>query len=280
MPTKLPYLELNAELSRHVPRDGTFDCLMNLDGKVYRQVKHRRTLEFEAGGRHYFIKIHRGCGWGEIVKDFLSARPPVISARSEWEAIERLRRIGIRTMKVAGRGERGINPAERESFIITEALENMVSLEDLTKDWGGLKGRRRDELKRALLNQIAALAKIMHRHGLNHRDFYLCHFLVEDRPWKKWRPGDSLELHLIDLHRMQSRRRVPLRWRVKDLASLLHSSLDARLTRRDLLHFVRIYEGRPWNRLTPASKKLWNRIWRHAHWLYRGFHKREPPAIP
>lgn len=272
-------MELSPPLREHAPREGTFDWLLNLDGKVYRHVKHRRTLEFTAGGRRYFIKIHRGCGWGEIFKDLLSARLPIVSARSEWEAIERLRRIGIATMNVAGRGERGANPAERESFVITEALENMVSLEDLTKDWGGLAGKARERLKRALLERIAALAKIMHRHGLNHRDFYLCHFLVADRAWQRWRPADDLELHLIDLHRMQSRRQVPRRWRVKDLASLLHSSLDAGLTRRDLLRFVRIYEGKPWGRLDAASKRLWRRIWRHAHWLYRGFHKREPPAV-
>ena len=273
------FLDLDAQLRPHLPREGTFDWLMNLDGNVYRHVKHRRTLEFEVGGRRYFIKIHRGCGWGEIFKDLISARPPIVSARSEWEAIERLQRIGIRTMKVAGRGERGANPAERESFVITETLENMISLEELTQQWSVWPRRVRENVKRALLEQIAGMAKTMHRHGLNHRDFYLCHFLLTARAFENWNSKEDLDLHLIDLHRMQHRRRVPLRWRVKDLASLLHSSLDAGLTRRDLVRFVRLYGGKPWSRLDARSKKRWRRIWRHAHRLYLGFHKRTPPSL-
>ncbi|MST95428.1 MAG: hypothetical protein EXS33_09225 [Pedosphaera sp.] len=39
-------------------------------------------------------------------------------------------------------------------------------------------------LKRALLEKIAALARTLHEGGVNHRDFYLCHFLVKNRDWR------------------------------------------------------------------------------------------------
>src|SRR6185503_8438002 len=98
-----------------------------------------------------------------------------------------------------------------------DALDNMISLEDLARDWRGLGRGRRIQLKRALLQGAAEIARRMHGAGMNHRDFYSCHFLVRDRDWSKWNAGDELQLVLIDLHRVQRRDRVPERWLVKDL---------------------------------------------------------------
>jgi heptose I phosphotransferase len=77
---------------------------------------------------------------------------------------------------------------------------------------------------------------------VNHRDFYICHFLLHvDSP-----PAPAaLRLSLIDLHRAQVRARTPRRWRDKDLAALYFSALAIGLTRRDKLRFVRGYFGRP-----------------------------------
>jgi len=61
----------------------------------------------------------------------LQFRLPVLGARNEWLAIQRLQRLDIDTMTLVGYGERGSNPAQRQSFVITEALEETVSLEDL-----------------------------------------------------------------------------------------------------------------------------------------------------
>lgn len=44
-----------------------------LDGQVYRELEGRRTLRTEVEGRGYFVKIHRGIGWGEITK--ICSRP-------------------------------------------------------------------------------------------------------------------------------------------------------------------------------------------------------------
>jgi heptose I phosphotransferase len=67
----------------------------------------------------------------------------------------------------------------------------------------------------------------MHRAGVNHRDCYICHFLLHtDRPVT----ADDFKLSVIDLHRAQTRADLPLRWRDKDLAAL-YSALDIGLTR-------------------------------------------------
>ncbi len=273
-------LALSPDLKKHLPADNAFDWLLNCDGHVHRRVKHRRTVEFTLGGRRYFIKIHHGCGWGEIFKDLLQFRAPTISARTEWEALERLHQLKIPAPTVAAKGLRGRNPAATESFVVMDALEGMISFEHLLPDWGGLAGVKQQQLKRVLIEQVGRIARVLHEHGINHRDFYIPHFLVKNRLWADWQPEQPVEVFLIDLHRAQLRSRVPLRWKVKDLSSLLFSSLDFGLTRRDLVRFVTHYHGRPWRQLAAGEKRMWRRVWRQAQKLYLDFYHRTPPRVP
>lgn len=270
-------LELDEHLRAHLPKENTFDWLMNVEGKVHRAVKNRRTVEFELGGRRYFIKAHRGVGWGEVLKNVSYGRAPIVSAEPEWRAIEALNQVAVATPVVAGKGLRGFAPASLESFVVMHALGGMISLEDFTRHWGGITGDRRIQLKRALLNALANIARRMHGAGMNHRDFYLCHFLVRDRDWSKWTSGGSVEPVLIDLHRVQMRDSVPERWLVKDLGGLLFSALDAGLTRRDLLRFIEAYRQEPWRKVWEREGSFWRKVWANAVRLYRPFHHREPP---
>jgi heptose I phosphotransferase len=270
-------LELDEHLRANVPKENAFDWLMNVDGKVHRAVKNRRTVEFNLGGKHYFIKAHRGVGWGEVLKNWLSGKPPIVSAEPEWCAIEALNRIAVTTPRVAGKGLRGQPPAALESFVVMDALENMVSLEHFKPAWGGTTGRQWVALKRTLIQRIADIARRVHGAGMNHRDFYLCHFLVCDRDWKTWNSAQAVDLTLIDLHRVQMRACVPERWLVKDLGGLLFSALDAGLTRRDLLRFIAAYRQRPWREVLAEEAPFWRKVWKNAVDLYRPFHHREPP---
>jgi heptose I phosphotransferase len=266
-------IELSSHLRIHLGGGDVFDQVLNLQGKTYRHVKHRRTLETEIGGRRYFVKVHRGCGWGEILKDLFQGRPPVTGAESEWRAIEKLHELGVPTVIIAGKGMRGRNPASRESFLITEPLEGMISLEQLVQqNWTRLDSRRRMFLKRALINELARMARTLHLAGMNHRDFYLCHFLVKDRDWPEWGTDDNLRLHLIDLHRAQIRPRTPGRWLGKDLAALLFSALDAGLTNRDLCRFLRGYCGVHWRTDLRSRTGFWRGVRGRAGRLYEKFH--------
>jgi heptose I phosphotransferase len=112
----------------------------------------------------------------------------------------------------------------------------------------------------------------MHGSGVNHRDFYLCHFLLS-RSWLDTGSRIDPPLYLIDLHRGQVRRRVPRRWVEKDLAGLYFSSMDAGLTRRDHLRFITCYENRSVRQVASASSGPWQRIDRMAARLYRKFQK-------
>jgi heptose I phosphotransferase len=229
-------LQLSAPFDRHWADCNPFEAVELLSGKVYRQLEGRRTFRTEVEGHGYFVKIHHGVGWHEIVKNLLSARLPILGAGNEWLAIQRLRELGIETMTAVAYGERGSNPARRHSFLITKDIAPSISLEDYCRDWPDQKPA--PKLKRALIARVADMAGRMHRGGVNHRDFYLCHFLLHLEPSPT---PEHLSLSIIDLHRAQVRQHTPRRWRDKDLAGLYFSAQHIGLTRRDTLRFLRTY---------------------------------------
>ncbi len=255
------FIELQPPLLGHFSADSTgFDDLMSVDGDIYREVKGRRTVAFERSGQRYFIKSHAGFPWKDMVKTLLSFKQPVTGARQEWLGVEALERLGVPTMTIVGRGQRGWMAGAGGSFIVTKALDGMVSLEDLlnaAEDWPSGQAER---IKRHLIVQLADIARVMHEGGVNHRDFYLCHFLVEDRDWSEWQPNETLTLHMIDLHRVQIRSNpTPERWRIKDLGALMYSAFGANLTVPDALRFIRAYHGGgpDWKARFNAQRKFW-----------------------
>jgi heptose I phosphotransferase len=228
-----------------------FTEVEGLQGQVYRELEGRRTLRTEVEGRGYFVKIHRGIGWGEVAKNLLTAKLPVLGAGQEWRAIERLHEVGVPTMTAVAYGERGNNPAAQHSFIVTEELAPTVSLEDFSINWRQQPPAPR--LKRALIAEVARMTGMMHRAGVNHRDCYICHFLLHtDRPVT----ADAFKLSVIDLHRAQTRSQITRRWRNKDLAALYFSALDIGLTQRDKLRFLRGYFQQPLRRILREEASL------------------------
>lgn len=272
-------LELSDHLKQHLPPGREFETILAMRGEMYREHKNRRTMRVEIGARGYFLKIHRPTSWREILKNALRGRWPVLTAETEWRAIKRLEELGIPTTPVAGCGIRGLWPGGLQSFLLTEALPNMAHLSDLPTAFNRLPNRQRSLLHRAMIKSVADIAHRLHSHGLNHRDFYLCHFMVADREWFRWSPCDDLKVHLIDLHRLQIRGATPRRWAIKDISGLLYSSLDAGLSSRDFIRFLEGYWHEPWRR-TWNDTTRWRRIvLRRAVSLYRAEHGK-PPRLP
>ena len=242
-----------------------FDAAFALRGALARDVAARQTLQTEIMGRSYYVKRHEGVGWSEILKNWLTGKRPVLGAENEYRAALALAAAGIDTLPVAGFGQRGSNPAAMRSFLVTDDLSPARSLEDICMRWP--EQPPAVTAKRALIRRVAQMAAGMHALGINHRDFYICHFLLRGCD------GDTVDLirgplHLIDLHRAQIRSAVPRRWLVKDLGGLFFSAFDVGLTTRDVLRFVKAYFGVPLRQALTEQAELLDACDRRARALY------------
>ena len=245
-----------------------FERAEALQGDVLRAVKARTTLRVSLNGHVYFAKIHRGIGWVEILKDLVQLKRPILGAQNEWAALKRLDEIGVETMTPVAFGLKGSDPAGQKSFIITEELTGTQSLEDVCANW------RREppafRLKKALIERLAWMVGQMHRHGINHRDCYICHFHLDMRFDPETFEPEDLHVHVIDLHRAQIRERTPRRWIVKDVGGLYFSAMDIGLTRADRMRFVKAYERVASLRdVFPRHRRFWQQVERTARALYK-----------
>jgi heptose I phosphotransferase len=75
----------------------------------------------------------------------------------------------------------------------------------------------------------------LHAAHLHHRDLYLGHIFVREEG-----RGD-FRLFLIDLQRVEQRRRLSWRWRIKDLATLNFTAEGMPITRTDRVRFYTEY---------------------------------------
>ena len=229
--------------------------LDTMNGEVFRELEARRTFRFEQNGLGYFAKVHRGVGWKEILENLLRLRMPVLGARNEWQALQKLHELGIKTMTPVAYGERGRNPAKIHSFLVTEELRNMMTLEDLGEEW---KEQPPDfRLKQLIIDKLARISRTLHDNGVNHRDYYLCHFMFER---KQLQAPEGLNFYLIDLHRAQIRPQLPERWRLKDISGLYFSAMEYGLTQRDIFRFIKTYTNLPLKDALNKHDKLWQNI--------------------
>lgn len=260
-------LYLNTEFDKYWHGQDPYKVISTIRGTVYRQVRGRKTLQFEMNGNSYFIKIHLGVGWAEIIKNLLQLRLPITSAENEWRAINLLRSLGIDTMTVVAYGKKGLSPASTMSFIVTEDLQNTTSLEDFCASWA--KQKPDFLLKKKLIEKIAEVSRTMHTNGLCHRDYYICHFLLHTN---KDFNAENPRLSLIDLHRALIKKNLGSRWIEKDIAGLFFSAMDIGLTQRDLYRFMKYYKQRSLRDVLNQDAGFWKKINSKAHSLYKKIH--------
>lgn len=285
-----------------------FEEVDKLQGKVYRLVKTRRTLQFEFNGKSYFAKIHHGVGWREIFKNFVQIKTTILGADNEFNAIRKLESLDIGTMNAAAFGKKGHNPATQDSFIITDDIQNCISLEDFTKNWN--VNSPLFNIKLALINKVAWVSRQLHTNGVNHRDYYICHFLLDPTSLEKKLIVDSCQLSdnehpttntihgrdarattgteprtldpklfVIDLHRAQIRKKTPHRWIVKDVAGIWFSAMNIGLTKKDIFRFIKIYSNDSLKNELNKNLAFWKEVNSKAIALYRKEFKKKPDCV-
>lgn len=230
----------------------TFEKAMALSGKPFRDVPGRKTSQVELLGKYYFIKQHFGVGWGEIFKNIFTLKWPILGALTEVKAIQKVTSLGIATTPLVAYGQRGRNPAKLQSFVLTEDLGDIISLEELCASWQEYPPS--EKFRRKLIVAVAKVAKRIHENGVNHRDFYLCHLCLDRRDLT------NINLYLIDLHRALIHNKPSKKANMKDIAALYFSSMDVDLTVRDYLRFKRHYQRQDdefWQHVESRAKALY-----------------------
>jgi len=237
----------------------SFAALMSTtDGRLMRALPDRENWRVEIHGPHQqvrgaFLKKHHVRSVGTWLRPRLGASIAATPGRVEAENVARLESAGIRAMPLIAFGERLHRGGLLESFILTEELRGYLQLDHfLRQRFANLnrapRTRQRSREFDRLVAQVADVAGRFHRLGYNHRDLYCCHFFIREGS-----PGE-FDVRLIDLQRVQQRRRWRRRWVVKDLAQLAYSAPRDVVSCTRRLAFFRAYLGVA--KLGPADRRL------------------------
>ncbi len=258
---------LRKDLAARWAQVDVFQQIDRLQGTTFRSVGNRRTTRVKVGGEVFFLKRHGGVGWLEIFKNLLSLRLPVIGAHNEFAAARALSAAGVSVPEPVAYARRGLNPANQDSFLLSKAIEPSTSLEDLVAAWSETPPSWIE--RRRLLDAVAKVTRQLHANGVNHRDLYICHFLLHPDSWPAEVAGGP-QLTLIDLHRAQLRVDVPTRWLVKDLGALLFSTLSLTLSRGERFRFIQRYSGSSLREELGDARRaiFWDKVAERADKLY------------
>ncbi len=263
--TATRYLWQHQQESPLINQPDAFAAVQSLKGEVFRQVKTRKTLRYEYQGNAYFVKIHQGIGWQECLKSYVRLQKPVVGAQTEFYALQRMATAHLNSLTVVAAGWEGNNPVSQVSFLVTKALIGMENLEILLDAWDTYCPTMKQQYQ--LVKAVARLIRDMHAIGINHRDLYSCHLVAKVKPQSFIIDFEDLQIAVLDLHRAQLRNAVPERWKVKDVGSLLFSTLNTRLTKRHWLCFMREYTQQSLRDILP--QKFWQKVRRRALQLQR-----------
>ena len=237
-----------------------FNTLMNYqDVTPVKQVgKERSTVKF-------MLKDTRG-SVGAYLKRYRIPRITTLTswlfhfsstrtALDEWNTIRAFHRTGLPTMTHLAVGLPQGTGLYKSSFLLTREIEDVQRLDHyLPHHFTPPLHPDYIKEKRSLLKDLALLVKRLHCLGFNHRDLYLCHILVKREAPCTWK------IFFADLHRVDYRKKVPLRWKVKDLAALNYSAAGSSITRTDRLRFIKYYLGE--QKLTDQLKSVIKKVLR------------------
>lgn len=252
-----PYLEALARAGLL-----SFEAMMTTQaGRLLRALPDRENWRIELpdgsdGVRGAYLKKHHVRGWRWWLRAKLGLPSVQSPGRIEARNIARLEQAGVASMQLVAFGAKLHATGLLESFVLTEELAGYVQLDHfLRQRFTALHaGRPRSEERdlRALIVKVAALARRFHAAGFNHRDFYCCHFFIREPS------RGQFEVRLIDLQRVERRRRLRSRWLVKDLAQLAYSAPRDRLSCTHRLAFIKAYLGV--RKLRRCDKRLIRRV--------------------
>ncbi|MBN1796778.1 MAG: lipopolysaccharide heptosyltransferase II [Sedimentisphaerales bacterium] len=152
----------------------------------------------------------------------------------EFNAADKLNKAGTNTAKVVAFGWENDLIFEKRSFIISEQIQNAVSLEQKLPVYFDEPDSKENLIKRRNFTvKLAEFIKRFHATGFRHRDLYLCHIFCDDNE----------NFTLIDLARAFKPILLVDRFQIKDISQLFYSAPAKYFSRTDRLRFYKIYTG-------------------------------------
>jgi heptose I phosphotransferase len=144
-----------------------------------------------------------------------------------------------------------------QSILAVEELTDMLALHQAIP----LASRQLDQdkfrlWKKGLAQEMARLARELHRRSCFHKDLYLCHFYIARGDCARLNPWRG-RVYMIDFHRLGRHVFAWPIWLVKDLGQLLYSSHVEGVDVRDRLWFWRFYQGKRTSRGLLARWVRW-----------------------
>jgi len=239
----------------------TFDGLFNNpNARIFKKKADRDIATFslcqEPAAPRFFMKRH-----------YRPAAPLAAAGPAEWRKILAVRAVGIECLEPVAAG---YDPSTGQSLLVTREVPRGQPLDKfLLANASDALGRgERCRVLRQLPVAAARLVRVFHNSGFNHRDLYLCHIFIRllDQAPGTLSP-EPFQLVLIDLQRVDFRRRFRWRWIVKDLAEMYYSAWPLPISRTDMLRFLHNY----WqtDRLDSRMKRIVKRIARKANGIAR-----------
>lgn len=148
----------------------------------------------QAGGHHEHLFIKRQENHGT-----LSWRHPfkgISTFRREFQNLMMLQAGAVPTLEVLYFAERHV-AGDRRAILVTRELEGYASLDACMADWQQ-HGFPETAVWRETLQRIAAVARGMHRHRIQHNCFYPKHVFIGER-------HGQVDVRLIDLEKAKRR---------------------------------------------------------------------------
>lgn len=186
---------------------------------------------------------------------------------SEYEHLEWASAQGLPVPHAMAAGELVGPKGALQSFIAVAELTNMIGLHEAVPHASTrLDASAFQQWKDTLGAELVRLSHGFHGRHTYHKDWYFCHFYIEEGDTRHVPASWVGRVHVIDLHRMR-RHRFTGPWRkAKDLAQLLYSSDVPGVTDDDRTKFWQQYKKRLWFPWLVAwlARSKW-RIYRRKH---------------
>jgi hypothetical protein len=220
------------ELLRQLGLD-TMEGVKKFKGELIKNHKGRRDIQRVSGsssggsGMTFFLKRN----WQPYKKDGMKSlftRGAVWSqSRIEWENSLALQRAGVSVAEPIAFGEECGLFWEQFSFILTASARGETTLDEF------LRAPKQPGERRHVFDLLAHEIRKMHDAGLASPDLFTRHVFVQC--------GAEPKFCLIDMARLDRRRKLPASLRARDLAALNVTAPLRFVSTRERLRFLELY---------------------------------------